>query len=83
MTDWHKVNKHFLSKLIPGPPEPAVAVEEACEGDCGEGGAGEDNDHDEVGRGRTGSRRRAAQRQHADLGRGRVEEGSPVLGSRE
>ena len=38
-------------RVAPGPPDSAVAVQEARECDGGEGCAGEDDDHDEVGRG--------------------------------
>ena len=74
------LQSNFLLNCLPGPPEPSVAVEEACERDRGEGGAGQDDDHDEEGRRRARSR---TVRQHkADLGRGRVEEGSPIWGNR-
>ena len=37
--------------VVARPPDSAVAVQEARECDGGEGCAGEDDDHDEVGRG--------------------------------
>ena len=58
---------------FPRPPDSAVAVKEAGECDGGEGGAGEDDDHDEVGHGL----RHVA----TDLGGGGVEEGGPTVDS--
>ena len=67
----------LLHRGVAGPPDSAVAVQEAGERDGGEGGAGEDDDHDDVGHGL----RHVAVAVVADLGGGGVEEGGPSTAS--